>query len=134
MAPLRVALAQIAPRLGALDENLVRHHELIDSAREQGADLVVFPELGLTGYLLQDLNAEVAMQTSLKEPALSAASQAGMVNNLNDGLAWGLFPVLFAAAGLSVDKIGILAALYPAVWGLANSSPVASRTAWAASG
>jgi MFS family permease len=60
----------------------------------------------------------VFVQTSLREPALSAASQAGMVNNLNDGLAWGLFPILFAAAGLSVTRIGILAALYPAVWGL----------------
>ena len=42
----------------------------------------------------------------------------GLVNNLNDGLAWGLFPLFFAAAGLSVARIGILAALYPAVWGL----------------
>ena len=58
------------------------------------------------------------LQTSVREPALSAASQAGMVNNLNDGLAWGLFPVLFAAAGLSIAQIGVLAALYPAVWGL----------------
>jgi MFS family permease len=41
-----------------------------------------------------------------------------MVNNLNDGLAWGLFPVLFAAAGLSIDRIGLLVALYPAVWGI----------------
>ena len=41
-----------------------------------------------------------------------------MVNNLNDGLAWGLFPLLFASAGLSVGRIGVLAALYPAVWGL----------------
>jgi predicted amidohydrolase len=62
MPPLRVALAQIAPRLGALDANLERHHELIDEARARGADLVVFPELGLTGYLLQDLNAEVAIR------------------------------------------------------------------------
>ena len=60
--PLRVALAQLAPRLGALEENLERHHELLGEARAQGADLVVFPELGLTGYLLQDLNAEVAMR------------------------------------------------------------------------
>ena len=45
-------------------------------------------------------------------------SQAGLVNNLNDGLAWGLFPLYFAAAGLSVGRIGVLAALYPAVWGL----------------
>jgi MFS family permease len=61
---------------------------------------------------------QVFIQTSFREPALSAASQAGMVNNVNDGLAWGLFPVLFAAAGLSVAQIGVLAALYPAVWGL----------------
>lgn len=60
---------------------------------------------------------QVFAQTSLREPTLSAASQAGLVNNLNDGLAWGLFPVLFAAAGLSVGRIGMLAALYPAVWG-----------------
>ena len=60
---------------------------------------------------------EVFVQTSFREPALSSASQAGLVNNLNDGLAWGLFPVLFAAADLSVARIGILAALYPAVWG-----------------
>ena len=51
---------------------------------------------------------------------MASASQAGMVNNLNDGLAWGLFPVLFAAAGLSLTQIGILAALYPAVWGVAQ--------------
>jgi MFS family permease len=56
--------------------------------------------------------------TSVKEKALSAASQAGLVNNLNDGLAWGIFPLFFARAGLSVSRIGILAALYPAVWGL----------------
>jgi predicted amidohydrolase len=62
MAPLRLALAQIAPRLGALDENLARHHELLGQARDHDADLLVFPELGLTGYLLQDLNAEVAMR------------------------------------------------------------------------
>jgi MFS family permease len=61
---------------------------------------------------------EVFAQTSLRERSLSSACQAGMVNNLNDGLAWGLFPLLFATAGLSVGRIGLLAALYPAVWGL----------------
>jgi len=63
-------------------------------------------------------NRQVFVQSSFREPALSAASQAGMVNNLNDGLAWGLFPLLFAAAGLSIAQIGVLVALYPAVWGL----------------
>jgi MFS family permease len=62
---------------------------------------------------------EVFTLTSFTEPALSACSQAGLVNNLNDGLAWGIFPLFFAQVGrLSVGRIGVLAALYPAVWGL----------------
>jgi MFS family permease len=61
---------------------------------------------------------EVFLLTSFREKALSSCSQAGLVNNLNDGLAWGLFPIVFADAGLEVGRIGILAALYPAVWGL----------------
>jgi predicted amidohydrolase len=59
--PLRIALAQLAPRLGGLEENLARHSALLAEARAAGAGLVVFPELGLTGYQLQDLAAEVAM-------------------------------------------------------------------------
>jgi MFS family permease len=55
--------------------------------------------------------------TSFREKALSSASQAGLVNNLNDSLAWGLFPILFATSGLGIARIGILVALYPAVWG-----------------
>lgn len=74
MSAVRVALAQIAPRLGALDENLARHHELIVEARAASADLLVFPELGLTGYLLQDLNAEVAMR--LDDPRLAELARA----------------------------------------------------------
>jgi MFS family permease len=60
---------------------------------------------------------QVAWITSAGDKALSAACQAGMVNNLNDALAWGIFPLLFAAHGLPVAQIGVLAALYPAVWG-----------------
>ncbi len=60
---------------------------------------------------------QVAVLTSFREKALSAASQAGMVNNLNDGLAWGVLPLLFASHGLSIERIGVLAAIYPAVWG-----------------
>jgi MFS family permease len=47
-------------------------------------------------------------------------SQAGLVNNLNDGMAWGLFPLVFAVAGLDVADIAVLAAIYPAVWGVAQ--------------
>ena len=60
---------------------------------------------------------EIFTLTSFRDRSLSSVSQAGLVNNLNDGLAWGLFPVLFAGAGLSIERIGILAAVYPAVWG-----------------
>ena len=71
---LRIALAQIAPRLGALAENLARHQALLETARGQGADLVVFPELGLTGYQLQDLASEVAMR--LDDPRLGELAEA----------------------------------------------------------
>ncbi|HEV8516691.1 MAG TPA: nitrilase-related carbon-nitrogen hydrolase [Candidatus Limnocylindrales bacterium] len=73
MRPLRIALAQIAPRLGVVEANLDRHRELLAEARAGGADLVLFPELGLTGYLLQDLNAEVAMR--LDDPRLRALAE-----------------------------------------------------------
>jgi MFS family permease len=61
---------------------------------------------------------QILLLTSWKDRALFAASQAGLVNNLNDGLAWGLFPLYFAAAGLGLAEIAILAAVYPGVWGL----------------
>lgn len=63
-------------------------------------------------------SADVFHLTTWKDRNLSSATQAGLVNNLNDGLAWGLFPLIFAAAGLGLDAIGLLAGLYPAVWGL----------------
>ena len=74
MKSVRVALAQIAPALGQLDANLARHHELLADARAKGADLVVFPELGLTGYQLQDLASEVAMR--LDDPRLADLAAA----------------------------------------------------------
>ena len=72
---------------------------------------------------------EIVVRTSLREPALSACSQAGLVNNLNDGLAWGLFPLLFVRSGLPVAQVGLLAALYPAVWGLGQllTGPLSDR-------
>jgi MFS family permease len=72
---------------------------------------------------------QVVVATSWREPALSACSQAGLVNNLNDGLAWGLLPLLFVRGGLSVAQVGLLAALYPAVWGLGQliTGPLSDR-------
>jgi MFS family permease len=61
---------------------------------------------------------EVFALTSFRDRNLFAASQAGLVNNLNDGMSWGIFPLFFAAGGLGVERIGILKAVYPAVWGI----------------
>ncbi|UQA59964.1 MFS transporter [Polyangium aurulentum] len=59
-------------------------------------------------------------RTTLLDRNLSSVTQAGLVNNLNDGMAWGLFPLFFAAARMSLEQIGVLAAIYPATWGLAQ--------------
>jgi predicted amidohydrolase len=75
---LRVGLAQIAPQLGRLDDNLERHRQVIAQAREQGVGLLVFPELGLTGYLLQDLNVEVALAADDPRLADLAAAAGDM--------------------------------------------------------
>jgi MFS family permease len=61
---------------------------------------------------------EIFTLTSWRDRNLFSCSQAGMVNNLNDGMAWGLFPLFFAASHLSVERIAVLAATYPAVWGV----------------
>ena len=73
---------------------------------------------GTAAARMASTTAAIIRRVSWRDPTLSSASQAGLVNNLNDGLAWGLFPLLFAAAGLSVGQIGVLAFLYPAVWGV----------------
>jgi MFS family permease len=61
---------------------------------------------------------EIFMLTSFRDRNLFAASQAGLVNNLNDGMSWGIFPLFFASFGLGVERIGILKAIYPAIWGI----------------
>jgi MFS family permease len=73
---------------------------------------------------------ELLARTAWQDPALSSASHAGLVNNLNDGLAWGLFPVFFAAGGLDVAQIGILSFTYPAVWGLLQLGTGALSDRW----
>ena len=73
---------------------------------------------------------ELLARGTWRDPALSSASQAGLVNNLNDGLAWGLFPLFFAAAGLSLREIGVLAFAYPATWGVAQLLTGALSDRW----
>ncbi|WP_027550667.1 MFS transporter [Bradyrhizobium sp. Cp5.3] len=72
---------------------------------------------------------EIFVLTSFGDRNLFAASQAGLVNNLNDGMSWGIFPLFFASFGLAVDRIGILKAVYPATWGILQvaTGPLSDR-------
>ncbi|MCL2581964.1 MAG: MFS transporter [Streptosporangiales bacterium] len=111
-APFLLGAAYLALALGlsTLAVRETRGHARLEAARH-----AVPPDSGHHATLT---TRQVAWITSAGDRALSAASQAGMVNNLNDALAWGIFPLLYASHGLSVTRIGVLAALYPAVWGL----------------
>jgi MFS family permease len=101
--------------------------------------LFVVLGLGLSFALVQETSSHVALESAQAPPPdedanqtprgvfwrttwrdrnLSTISQAGLVNNLNDGMAWGLFPLFFAAANMSLGRIGALAAIYPATWGV----------------
>ncbi|MCK0092757.1 MFS transporter [Rhodococcus sp. F64268] len=113
---LGLAYAALALLLSGVFVKETRAHALLDAGHHVArAD-------GLHDHLHADLtDRQILVQTSLREPALSSASQAGLVNNLNFGLSWGLFPLLFATADLTVAQIGLLFALYPAVWGAGQS-------------
>lgn len=104
---LGLAYAGLGLGLSTLFVRETRSHAQLEAAGHDSDDL--------RGQLT---TRQVFVLTSFRERALSSASQAGLVNNLNDGLAWGLFPIFFADAGVSVARIGVLAAIYPAVWGL----------------
>jgi len=80
-----------------------RDHVRLESGRPAGASALSF--------------REVFMLTSFRDRNLFAASQAGMINNLNDGMSWGIFPLFFTTLGLGIERIGILKAVYPVVWG-----------------
>jgi MFS family permease len=109
---LGIAYAALGLGISSLLVRETRGHAHLEAAQHAAAR-------GQRQHMPADLTPrQVFTRTSFTEPAMSAASQAGMVNNLNDGLAWGLFPVLFAAAGLSLGRIGLLVALYPALWGI----------------
>lgn len=72
---------------------------------------------------------EVFTLTSFRDRNMFAASQAGLVNNLNDGMSWGIFPLFFASFGLGLERIGILKAVYPATWGVLQiaTGPLSDR-------
>ena len=87
-------------------------------------------EVVKSGSAGRELSApRVFWYTSLADRNLSSVCQAGLVNNLNDGMAWGLFPIVFATAGMDLREIGTLAAVYPATWGVAQlaTGPLSDR-------
>jgi len=87
-------------------------------------------EAGATQALASPLSfREVFELTSFRNRNLFAASQAGLVNNLNDGMSWGIFPLFFASLGLSVQRIGVLKAVYPLIWGMLQviTGPLSDR-------
>ncbi len=106
---LGIGYAALGLGLSALFVRETHDHASFEAADHESASEGLGHELS---------TRDVFTQTSFAEPSLSAASQAGLVNNLNDGMAWGLLPLFLAAAGLSIGRIGVHAAVYPAVWGL----------------
>lgn len=107
---LGLAYALLALVISTVWIRETREHAALEAAQTQTD--------GTTAPVQTRTNREIFIDTSFREPALSTASQAGLVNNLNFGLSWGLFPLLFATADLTLTQIGILFALYPAVWGV----------------
>ena len=104
---LGIAFVAVGLGLSALFVRETKHH--------------VAAESKLHGELAPELvpsQREIFWRTSLFDRNLSSVTQAGLVNNLNDGMAWGLFPLFFAAARMDLAQIGTLAAIYPATWGL----------------
>lgn len=114
--PFYLGIAFVAAGLGLtlLFVRETHHHAMLEA--ESHPAVPMSGDTVATGVLPR--TRQILAWAAWRDPALSTASHAGMVNNLNDGLAWGLFPLFFAAAGLTVGQIGILSFLYPAVWGI----------------
>lgn len=104
---LGVAYAALGLSLSVLAVRETRHHVSHEARAHHAGPDAALPTQG-----------EIFRRASLSDRNLSSVSQAGLVNNLNDGMAWGLFPLVFAAAGMTLAQIGTLAAIYPAVWGM----------------
>jgi MFS family permease len=113
---LGIAYAALGASLSILLVRDTRHHLALEVSRHA------------TGVVKVSF-WKIFRRTSFGERNLLAASQAGLVNNLNDGMSWGIFPLFFAGFGLGVERIGILKAVYPAVWGVLQiaTGPLSDR-------
>jgi MFS family permease len=88
------------------------------------------PQVGNPGTTTQKRSLkDIFLLTTWKEKALSSCSQAGLVNNLNDGMSWGIYPLFFSSYGLGVAAIGVIKAVYPVIWGLLQplTGPLSDR-------
>lgn len=118
-APFRLGVGFVA--IGLLLSVLAVRETQPHAVREASAAAVAEPP---------PTQAGVFWRTTFSDRNLSSATQAGLVNNLNDGMAWGLFPLVYAAAGLDLAQIGWLAALYPGVWGVTQLATGALSDRW----
>jgi MFS family permease len=123
--PFYLGIAAVAAGLGL---SLVFVKETIGHTRVEAADRI--PSAAEPGGGAGPTMGDILVHASVRDPALSSANQAGLVNNLNDGLSWGLLPLFFSAAGLTVAQIGLLSFVYPAVWGLGQliTGAISDRT------
>src|SRR5690242_5586859 len=115
---LGIAISIIGLLMSILVIRETRGHVAVESRSQSGVPTSRAPSLGRIFYV-----------TSLGNVSLFAACQAGLVNNLNDGMSWGLYPLFFAAYGLPIERIGTVKAVYPAVWGLLQvaTGPLSDR-------
>jgi len=106
---LGVAYVGFGLALSALLVRDTRSHVATESQQQTAVGQDVAPSAG-----------EIFLRTTISDRNLSSVTQAGLVNNLNDGMAWGLFPLVFAAAGMELRQVATLAAIYPGVWSVAQ--------------
>ena len=115
---LGIAIAVIGLVLSILAVRETHGHVAVESRAHAGTSAGRAPSLGRIFYV-----------TSLGNLSLLAACQAGLVNNLNDGMSWGLYPLYFAGLGLGVQRIGVVKAVYPVCWGVLQvaTGPLSDR-------
>ena len=115
---LGIGISVIGLLMSLLVIRETRGHVAVESRSQSGGPTSPAPSLGRIFYV-----------TSLGNVSLFAACQAGLVNNLNDGMSWGLYPLYFAALGLGIQRIGVVKAVYPVCWGLLQiaTGPLSDR-------
>ena len=114
---LGIGYAAVGLVLATLLVRDTRHHVRLEASRHAAAST---DTLGFW---------QIFRRTSFGDRNLFAASQAGLVNNLNDGMSWGIFPLFFASFDLGIERIGTLKAIYPVVWGVLQTvtGPLSDR-------